>query len=471
MEAFGALPIRGGFPFGASKERSTMRKKLGMLLPLLVAAAFAQPPAAPGQPGQASAAAPGGPAQAAGRGMMGGRGMAVRSPEILDDQRVTFRLRGPDATTVVLNGDWPGGRGVSMTRDDAGVWSVTVGPLTPEMWSYTFSVNGVQAMDPSNANHLRDGTRYSNFFIIDGPLSDSYRIQDVPHGNVSIVWYDSPTLPNASPRRMYVYTPPGYDKGTQRYPVLYLLHGAGGDEDAWNNLGRTSVIMDNLIAAGKTKPMLVVMTNGNANQKMGPGYGNVPGQTFGNTGNPGEVGVVGGFAGRGGAPAAPRVPQASSAPAVAPTPAAAPNAGRGGGLLGGAFPESIVQDVVPYIEKNYRVIANKDSRALAGLSMGGWHTLTATNAHPEAFSYVGVFSMGTNADITDKLQALKQAGVKFYYVGHGKDDPVVRVSQGQNLAAQLEKVGINYHYNESTGGHTWANWRIYLNDFAPHLFK
>ena len=459
-----------------------MTTKLGILSLVLALAGFAQPPvAASGQPSQEPAATPGGPGRAGGRGMRGGRGMGVRAPEILEDQRVTFRLRGPDATTVVLNGDWPGGRGVAMTKDDSGIWSATVGPLTPEMWSYTFSVNGVQAMDSSNANHLRDGTRYSNFFIIDGPLSDSYKIKDVPHGNVGLVWYDSPTLPSASPRRMYVYTPPAYDKSTQRYPVLYLLHGAGGDEDAWNNLGRTSVIMDNLIAAGKMKPMLVVMTNGNANQKMGPGYGNVPGQTFGNTGNPGEVGVVGGFAGRGGAPnaapaapaaqGAPRAEGAASGPGAAPTQGAAPNAGRGGGIFGGAFPESIVKDVVPYIEKNYRVIANKDSRALAGLSMGGGHTLTATNAHPEVFSYVGVFSMGTNADVSEKLQALKKAGVKFYYVGHGKDDPVVRVSQGQNLAAQLEKVGINHHYNESTGGHTWANWRIYLNDFAPYLFK
>jgi enterochelin esterase-like enzyme len=441
--------------------------------------ASAQPPAAvPAQPGQAPAAAPG-------RGMMGGRGMAVRSPEVVTDQTVTFRLRAPEATAVVLNGDWPEGRGIKMTKDDAGLWSATVGPLTPEMWSYSFSANGVQVLDPSNANHLRDGTRYSNFFIIDGALSDTYKIKNVPHGNVSIVWYDSPTLPNASPRRMYVYTPPGYDKSAQRYPVLYLLHGSGGDEDAWNNLGRTSVIMDNLIAAGKTKPMLVVMTNGNANQKMGPGSGEVPGQAFGNTGNPGEVGVVGAFAGRGGAPnatpgtpgsqAAPRAQGAPAAPAVPGAPGATPNAAaapaRGGGAFGGAFPESIVMDVVPYIEKNYRVTANKDNRALAGLSMGGGHTLTATNNHPEVFSYVGVFSMGTNADVSERLQALKQAGVKFYYVGHGKDDPVVRVAQGQNLASQLEKVGINYHYTESTGGHTWANWRIYLNEFTPYLFK
>ena len=126
---------------------------------------------------------------------------------------------------------------------------------------------------------------------------------------------------------------------------------------------------------------------------------------------------------------------------------------------------------MPYIEKNYRVIANKDGRAIAGLSMGGAQTISATNAHPEEFSYVGVFSMGTAADITDKLEALKKAGVKYYYVGHGKDDPVVKVTNGENLAAQLEKVGIKSHFTESTGGHTWSNWRIYLNELAPSLFQ
>ena len=135
-----------------------------------------------------------------------------------------------------------------MAKDDAGIWSATVGPLTPELWAYTFNVDGVSLLDSANANILRDGTRYSNFLIVDGALSDAYKIKDVPHGNLSLVWYDSPTLASASPRRMYVYTPPGYDRSTARYPVLYLLHGAGGDEDAWNNMGRASVIMDNLIA-------------------------------------------------------------------------------------------------------------------------------------------------------------------------------------------------------------------------------
>jgi enterochelin esterase family protein len=437
-----------------------MKLKAAIVSCLWIAAASAQPPAAapPGAPGQAGQGR-------GGRGMMGPR---IVSPEIKDDKTVIFRLRAPEATAILVNGDWPEGRGIKMTKDDAGVWSATVGPLTPELWSYTFNVNGVGLLDPGNPNLLRDGTRYQNFLIIDGPLSETYKIKDVPHGNVSLAWYDSPTLAAASPRRLYVYTPPGYDKGKERYPVLYLLHGAGGDEDAWNNMGRTSVIMDNLIAAGKAKPMLVVMTNGNANQKMAPGYGVVPGQMTGMTGNPGEVGVVGAFtAGRGAAPGV-----AASTPARPPaTPGAAPNAGRGGGVFGGAFPESLVKDVVPYIEKNYRVIANKDSRAIAGLSMGGGHTLAATNAHPKVFSYIGVFSMGTMADVSDKLAALKQAGVKYYYVGHGKDDPVVRVAMGQSLAAQLQKAGINYHYTESSGGHTWANWRIYLNELAPVLFR
>ena len=142
-----------------------------------------------------------------------------------------------------------------MAKDDVESGLATVGPLTPELWYYTFNVDGVSLLDSANANIPRDGTRYPNYLIVDGALSDAYKIKDVPHGNVSMVWYDSPTLASASPRRMYVYTPPGYDRSTNRYPVLYLLHGAGGDEDAWNNMGRASVIMDDLIAANRVKPM------------------------------------------------------------------------------------------------------------------------------------------------------------------------------------------------------------------------
>ena len=392
------------------------------------------------------------------------------SPDVKPDGTVTFRLRAPNATDVVLNGDWPEGRNVAMVKDSEGVWSATVGPLTPELWGYTYSVNGVTTLDPANANIRRDGTRYANIFFIDGPLSQNYQIRDIPHGNVNMVWYDSPTLKLR--RRMYVYTPAGYEDGKQPLPVLYLLHGAGGDEDAWFNMGRASLIMDGLIADKTAKPMIVVMTNGNGYQQMAPGFGPLP-RVEGAMPQPAPRGAGPG------APGArpPAAAQAAVLPPGAPAPAAAPAppgargaAGGRGGAFGGLFPESIVKDVIPYIEGHYRVIRNKDGRAIAGLSMGGGHTLAATNAHPETFSYIGVFSMGTRDDITDRLQAIKKAGVKFYYVGCGKQDQIC-VEGSQNLDALLTKVGINHTFNFSEGGHTGANWRLYLSEIAPRLFQ
>ncbi len=267
-------------------------------------------------------------------------------------------------------------------------------------------------------------------------------------------------------RRLYVYTPPGYETSKQRYPVLYLLHGAGGDEDAWFTLGRASQIMDNNIAAGKAVPFLVVMTNGNANQKMAPGSGPVPGQVSGRgmMGAPGAApGAAPGRGGQAGAPPAAAAPGAP--PAAAP---GAPAAARG--PAGPSFPESLVKDVIPFIEKRYRVIAKKDSRAIVGLSMGGGHTLAATNANPATFSYIGVLSMGTRNDITKELTAIKNAGVKLYYVGCGEEDRIC-VDGSRNLASLLKNVGIKHIYNENTGGHTWINWRIYLNELVPMLIN
>ena len=450
------------------KGEKSMTRKLAITVTLLVLAVCIQPITSPAQSGQAAGA----PGQApAGRGA--GRGMQglprITSPEIKDDHTVTFRLRAPDATEVTVNGDWPEGRGVKMVKDNEGVWSGTVGPLTAELWGYTFSVNGVTTLDPGNGNIRRDGSRFANIFIIDGPFSANYQVRDIPHGNVNMVWYNSPTL--KLNRRMYVYTPPGYESGKQRYPVLYLLHGAGGDEDAWFNLGRASQIMDNLIYDKKAKPMIVVMTNGNAGQQMSPGWGPLP-RVAGVTGAPGAVPGAPAAA-PGAAPGTPPAARgaAPGAPGAAPgAPGAAAGRGGAGGMFGGLFPESIVKDVIPYIEKNYRAIRNKDSRAIAGLSMGGGHTLAASNAHPEAFSYIGVFSMGTREDITDKLQALKKAGVKNYYVGCGKLDQIC-VEGSKNLDALLTKVDIKHTTTFSEGGHTWANWRIYLSELAPMLFQ
>ncbi len=440
-----------------------MKRTLVVLL-CLVALAVVVPLAAPQAPPGQAPAAPGARAAAPG----GRAGMPAQprivSPEVMPNNSVTFRMRAPNAKEVLVSGDWPQGRNIKMEKDAEGVWFVNVGPLTPELWGYTFSVDGVSMLDPSNANIRRDGTRYANIFFIDGPMSKNYQIRDIPHGNVNMVWYDSPTL--KLNRRMYVYTPAGYEGGTQRYPVLYLLHGAGGDEDAWFDMGRAAMIMDGLIHDKMAKPMLVVMTNGNGNQQMAPGFGPVP--RVAGTPAPGARGAAPGAPGTPGAPGARgAAPGAPGAPGAAPGAAA----GRGaGGMMGGAFPESIVKDVIPYIEKHYRVVRNKDNRAIAGLSMGGGHTLAATNAHPETFSYIGVFSMGTRDDITDRLQAIKKAGVKYYYVGCGKEDQIC-VEGSKNLDSLLAKVGINHWFTFNEGGHTWNNWRIYLSELAPKLFQ
>jgi enterochelin esterase family protein len=234
---------------------------------------------------------------------------------------------------------------------------------------------------------------------------------------------------------MYIYTPPGYEDGKSKYPVFYLLHGGGGDEDAWSTLGRTCQILDNLIAQGKAKPMIVVMPNGN------------PGQTCAFT-------------------------DAAAKPANAPQQTM-------GDMAKGLFEESLVKDIIPYVEKHYRVLIDKNNRAVAGLSMGGMQTLTLAGKYSDKFSYYGVMSMGlvdrtamglpVNSDQDAQFEALKKSGFKLYWVGVGKDDFLYK--SAQDLRAALDKHGIKYTYRESTGGHTWANWRIYLSELAPILFR
>jgi enterochelin esterase-like enzyme len=375
----------------------------------------------------------------AGRGMAMARRGGPASPEILTDNKVTFRLSAPKANEVAVVGDWGTGMGSRevMTKDEQGVWSVTIGPLNPEFYGYTFNVDGVQVLDPGNAQIKRDGTRNASVLLVSGPASDLYAVKDVPHGTLSKVWYESPTL--NMKRRMYVYTPPGYDSSNDKYPVFYLLHGGGGDEDAWTTLGRAPQILDNLIAQGKAKPMIIVMTNGNANQIAAPGDATAgTGQT------------TGGMGARGDTPAA-----------------------RGGTTNTASFENSLAKDVVPYIEKNYRVIADKDNRAVAGLSMGGGHTLRVTLDNPTMFGYIGVFSAGArNADDQMKTQfkALKEANPKLYYIGCGVDDTLAYAGS-QTLAGILKENDFKYTFRESSGGHTWANWRIYLSELAPMLFK
>ena len=363
----------------------------------------------------------------------------IVSPEILPDNKVTFRVYAKDATKVTLSGEWQTGPNSTelLVSNDTGLFMITVGPLKPELYGYNFTVDGVSTIDPNNVQVRRDGTRYASFFIIPGAESDLYvQKTGVPHGNVSKVWYNSPVL--GMDRRVYVYTPAGYEKGNQKYPVFYLLHGAGGDEDAWTNMGRAAQIMDNLIAQGKAKPMIVVMTNGNANQ----------------AGAPNDVTDV---------------PLQGDAMASYQR-------------LAGKFEAHLVKDLVPFIEKNYKVLTGKDNRAIAGLSMGGMQTQTITNDNPGMFGYIGVFSMGImnfgqqNRDAAKldqeretKIEALKNSDYKLYWIGVGKDDFVYQ--SVVKLRSTLDKHNFKYTYRESTGGHTWANWRIYLSKFAPLLFQ
>jgi len=422
--------------------------KSGAIAALLcTSAAFSQQPVAPAKP-------------AAGRGATGPR---VVSPEILPDKRVTFRLLAPKAGNVVLNGNWDQGTNIAMTKDAQGIWSVTVGPLGEQLWGYSFNVDGLKVMDPGDGEYQRDGNRYDNLLMISGPASDLWEFKpDVPHGAVTAVWYPSPILKQKE-RRMYVYTPPGYFSSKTKYPVLYLLHGGGGDEDAWTTMGRANVILDNLIASGKAKPMLVVMPNGNATQIVSQGYAygpTPPRQSVTAPAPPPVQAAQGGLGGAGRGAGAPGAP------------GAAPAAARGPQAYEGSYPHSLVKEVIPFIEKNYRVIANKNSRAIAGLSMGGGHTTTATNNNPGVFGWIGVFSSGprtADPNFEKQLTALKANGVKLYWVGAGTTDSA-RVG-ATNLSGMLKQLGFNTSYKEIPGAHYWFIWRDFLGDFGSKLFR
>ncbi len=367
----------------------------------------------------------------------------VKSPEINADNSVTFRLHAPKAITVQLTGDCVDGV-VSMKEDSLGVWSYTTPKLEPELYSYSFIVNGMRMLDPSNIYQNRDVATWTSIFIITeqkGDKGDLYSVNKVPHGNLSKVWYESPTLKLT--RRMTVYTPAGYENG-KNYPVLYLLHGAGGDENAWSELGRAAQILDNLIAAGKAKPMLVVMTNGNPNTAAAPGEW--------------DFGMYQPAMGGGGV----QLPQAAA-----------------------SMDESFM-DVVNFIEKNYKVAKNKANRAICGLSMGGGHSFAISKRFPNTFDYVGLFSaavsvgqwgdrtpllerMNTNEEYNKQMAALFGAKPKLYWIAIGKTDFLYQ--QNADLRKWLDSKGYPYKYRETDGGHIWRNWRIYLSEFSQMIFK
>lgn len=359
----------------------------------------------------------------------------ILSPEITADNKITFRVFAPEAKKVTLSGDWMPGWGtqVELAKNDTGLYQLTIDLLPSEMYTYSYFVDGVKTIDPNNSMVVRDGTRNESMFMVPGDKATMYGVNDVPHGTLQKVWYSSPTL--GLTRLMYVYTPAGYSESMDKLPVLYLLHGGGGDEDAWTTLGRTPQILDNLIASGKAKPMIVVMTNGNPGDAAAPGAAPAKKEAVGQN-NPGSMGS-------------------------------------------GKFEQSLVKDVIPFIEKNYRVISNKDNRAVAGLSMGGIQTMYLTNNYPEAFSYFGVMSMGLvdmsrfggKNDPEERvkgMEKLKASNPKLYWIACGKEDFLFQ--SATDLRKFLDDNKFPYIYRESEGGHTWTNWRIYLSELAPKLF-
>lgn len=347
----------------------------------------------------------------------------VVSPEI-GEKTITFRISAPQAKLVRLYGSWMRSfdSSINMTRDTAGLWMVAVPKPPAELYTYNFIVDGLTVNDVNNVFLQRDGTRYLSVLLVPGDLTANY-FEAGKRGNLQKVWYNSPTI--GSTRRMYVYTPYGYETGKESYPVLYLLHGGGGDEDAWATMGRASQILDNLIEKKLAVPMICVMPNGN------------PGQEAARTTLLQEKALD------------------RNAPGVA-----------------NLYINSIVKDIIPYIEKNYRVIAKPEARAVSGLSMGGAHTLSVTNEYPGVFGYICPLSMGvrdTQTDIDEKLQGVKKAGYKLYWVGCGSEDFVWDMAK--SLDAALTRNGLVHTFHVTGGGHTWANWRIYLNTFGQLLFK
>lgn len=416
------------------------------------------------EPGRGAGAAP------AGRGM-GGRGPAVISPEVRPDRTVVLRIAAPFARSVRVSGEIMGTNpSAALTPDANGVWSVTLGPLEPEIYSYGFNVDGMTVND-QRTSYVKPSSSYTSQVVVPGDGPRFYDSRPVPHGEVRIVTYEAKTL-NGMTRRMRVYTPPGYDTGKKKYPVLYLFHGAGDWDVAWTEVGRANYIMDNLIADGKAKPMIVVMPSIFQQAALGTGA-MAPGA-------------------RGAAPPA-AAPAAARGNAAAPVAAAAAPA-RAAGQDDG-FTKELLQDIMPLIQKSYRVLTGPDNTAIAGLSMGGAQSLRTGLGHLDMFHYViglssavgmggarGAAPTGATAPIAaapdptaaypalmaDVARANKQ--LKLFALYCGKQDSLV-INGNKALIAALQAKNVNVKYTETEGGHWFIVWRQNLRDFAPLLFR
>jgi enterochelin esterase family protein len=399
-------------------------------------------------PAAAGQVAPTQPPPGQGRGR-GAAAPPVVSPEVSADRRITFRINAPQAQAVRVSGsDIPGlGQNGVMTKGENGVWTFTSAAVPPGAYRYNINVDGVSVIDPRNPLTSVSNNNVWSLAIVPG--SDAFDTKDVPHGAVATVTYYSAPLKRH--RRMHVYTPPGYESNTTKYPVFYLLHGAGDSDEAWTSVGRAGIILDNLIAAKKAQPMIVVMPAGHTNGPM-PGMG-------------------------------------GPAPALTVAP---------------GEPDEFTQDftiaIRPYIEKHYRVRSGREHRAIAGLSMGGSQTFNIAVPNLTDYAYIGVFSSGLlgggggrgrgaapaadapaptapppfgeawekrHLAMLDNAAAKK--GLKLLWFSTGKDDGLIGTTR--STVELLKRHGFSPEYTESAGGHTWLNWRDYLGQFAPLLFK
>lgn len=368
-----------------------------------------------------------------------------KTPEVNPDKTVTFRVLAPTAQEVKVTGDFlpvekiqtpfgefDGPGTAALTKGDNGMWELTTSsPLSPELYNYSLIIDGFKTPDPANVFVIRDTGSLTNVFLVEGDYADLYKVNEVPHGAVSKVWYHSPSL--GMDRRMTVYTPAGYSDSDAEYPVLYLLHGMGGDENAWTELGRAAQILDNLIARGKAQPMIVVMPNGNAAMEAAPGESSL------------------GFT-----PPTTQLPKTMD------------------GSFEASFPE-----IVEYVDTHYRTKKDKSHRAIAGLSMGGYHSLHISKEYPDMFDYIGLFSAAIlpdreakspiYADMDKKLAKQFADAPKLYWIAIGDKDFLYQANT--DYRKRLDEKGYKYIYRESPEGHIWKNWRIYLSEFAPQLFQ
>ena len=351
------------------------------------------------------------------------------SPEVHADGKATFRIRAPKAAEVTLFGDWmPVGSKHPMTKDAEGVWSATVGPLEATLHLYSFTVDGVTMADPVNPRiKLRQRTSAS---LVEIPAQPNQRaaapweLRNVPHGSVEANWLRSTVISNkdgGETRQVFVYLPPGYDKNPrQRYPVLYLLHGSGDTAESWTQAGSANLILDNLIAEQKAKPMIIVMPLGHA----------VP------FGSPREI-------------------QAKNVPLME---------------------EYMLKEILPWAEAKYRIAPGRQNRALAGLSMGGGQTFAIGFGHLDLFSHIGVFSSAPGQDWAEKNKAVladakgTNAKLKVFWYGVGDQDPVF--TRAKEASELFNKNQLRHTFRPIAGGlHTWPVWRRCLSEFAPLLFR